>query len=198
MMQGKQKASKVYIASKQVLWRFGVKSVIHDLGIMADIEEFTSIEEFINSVNNDCTHIVLEENLFKTNGKLMLDRLFQVAHTCNVLVIGDGDYPGCRSISSSDGFNEVLNKFQEFFAEDKANGERYDDLNKLSDRELEVLKEVSKGYANKEIADRLHISINTVITHRKNITEKLEIKTIAGLTVYALINNLISPEDSQQ
>ena len=44
---------------------------------------------------------------------------------------------------------------------------------------------------NKEIADLYNISIYTVITHRKNITRKIGIKTIAGLTVYALLNNLI-------
>ena len=44
---------------------------------------------------------------------------------------------------------------------------------------------------NKEIADKLNLSIYTVITHRKNITHKTGIKTVAGLTVYALLNNLI-------
>ena len=61
----------------------------------------------------------------------------------------------------------------------------------LSDREKEVLAEVARGYLNKEIADRLNISINTVITHRKNITRKTGIKTTPGLTVYALLNGLV-------
>lgn len=65
----------------------------------------------------------------------------------------------------------------------------------LSDREIAILKKVALGYTNKEISDQLHISPHTVITHRKNITAKLGIKTISGLTVYALINNLINPED---
>ena len=61
----------------------------------------------------------------------------------------------------------------------------------LSDREKEVLAEVARGYLNKEIADRLNISINTVITHRKNITRKTGIKTTPGLTVYALLTGLV-------
>lgn len=61
----------------------------------------------------------------------------------------------------------------------------------LSSREIEILNLVAKGMSNKEMADKLFISIHTVITHRKNITEKLGIKTIAGLTMYASINNLI-------
>ena len=61
----------------------------------------------------------------------------------------------------------------------------------LSGREKEILVCVAKGMLNKEIADQFNISIYTVITHRKNITRKTGIKTVAGLTVYALLNNLI-------
>jgi regulator of cell morphogenesis and NO signaling len=61
----------------------------------------------------------------------------------------------------------------------------------LSDREKEILVSVAQGLLNKEIADKHNISINTVITHRKNITRKTGIKTVPGLTVYAILNNLI-------
>ena len=61
----------------------------------------------------------------------------------------------------------------------------------LSDREKEILVSVAQGLLNKEIADKHHISINTVITHRKNITRKTGIRTVPGLTVYAILNNLI-------
>ena len=64
----------------------------------------------------------------------------------------------------------------------------------LSAREKEILVCVAKGMLNKEIADHFKLSIHTVITHRKNITRKTGIKTIAGLTVYAMLNNLIEPE----
>jgi DNA-binding CsgD family transcriptional regulator len=66
-----------------------------------------------------------------------------------------------------------------------------DDAEELSDREKEILVCVAKGMLNKEIADACNISVYTVITHRKNITRKTGIKTVAGLTVYALLNNLI-------
>lgn len=61
----------------------------------------------------------------------------------------------------------------------------------LTVREIEVVKLVAFGKTNKEIAEELFISIHTVISHRKNITEKLGIKSISGLTVYAMLNNLI-------
>jgi DNA-binding CsgD family transcriptional regulator len=61
----------------------------------------------------------------------------------------------------------------------------------LSEREKEVLKQVALGFTNFEIGEKLFISQHTVIAHRKNITHKLGIKTISGLTVYAVLNNLI-------
>jgi DNA-binding CsgD family transcriptional regulator len=54
---------------------------------------------------------------------------------------------------------------------------------------------VAKGLANKEIADKLNISIHTVMSHRKNIAHKTGIKSVAGLTVYALLNNLLDAAD---
>lgn len=65
----------------------------------------------------------------------------------------------------------------------------------LSEREKEVIVCVVKGMANKEIADQLYISVNTVMTHRRNISRKLQIHSPAGLTIYAIVNGLIKLED---
>ncbi|MFO7656799.1 MAG: helix-turn-helix transcriptional regulator [Bacteroidales bacterium] len=65
----------------------------------------------------------------------------------------------------------------------------------LSGRQTDILKYVALGLTNREIADKLFLSAHTVITHRKNISAKLGIKTIAGFTVYALLNKIILPSD---
>lgn len=75
------------------------------------------------------------------------------------------------------------------------NSESGDSSEELSPREKLVLKHVALGLTNKEIADQLFISTHTVISHRKNITKKLGIKTVSGLTVYAILNKLIGMED---
>ena len=69
------------------------------------------------------------------------------------------------------------------------------DTDPLSDREKDVLVCLSKGLKNNEIADQLNISVHTVITHRKNIVRKTGIKSVAALTVYAILNNLIEEKD---
>lgn len=61
----------------------------------------------------------------------------------------------------------------------------------LSERERDVLIQIVKGLSNKEIADVLHISMHTVISHRKHITHKLNIHSSAGLTIYAIVNKLV-------
>jgi regulator of cell morphogenesis and NO signaling len=65
----------------------------------------------------------------------------------------------------------------------------------LSDREREIVVCVAKGMANKEIADKLCLSINTVTTHRRNIARKLSIHSPAGITIYAIVNKLVKLEE---
>lgn len=65
----------------------------------------------------------------------------------------------------------------------------------LSSREREIVSCVVKGMTNKEIAESLFISIHTVITHRRNITRKLQIHSAAGLTIYAIANKLVELSD---
>lgn len=65
----------------------------------------------------------------------------------------------------------------------------------LSDREKEILTCLVEGHTNKEIAAIYNLSVHTVISHRKNISRKTGIKTVSGLTVYALLNHLVKTDD---
>ena len=69
------------------------------------------------------------------------------------------------------------------------------DQEELSDREKEILTSIVKGMSNKEIAEFHNISIHTVITHRRNIGRKLEIHSVSGLTIYAILNKLVDIKD---
>lgn len=73
--------------------------------------------------------------------------------------------------------------------------EELDSQDTLSQREREIVICVVKGMTNKEIAENLFLSIHTVITHRRNISKKLQIHSAAGLTIYAIVNKLVALSD---
>ena len=73
--------------------------------------------------------------------------------------------------------------------------EEMDNQDTLSQREKEIVICVVKGMTNKEIAEKLFLSIHTVITHRRNISKKLQIHSAAGLTIDAIVNRLVALRD---
>ncbi len=75
--------------------------------------------------------------------------------------------------------------------------DKKDKLETLSDREKDIVACVTKGMSNKEIAKELYLSVHTVTTHRRNISNKLQIHTTAGLTIYAIANKLVNIEEIQ-
>lgn len=79
--------------------------------------------------------------------------------------------------------------------ENRSETETVRDSAELSDREKEILTSLVEGHTNKEIASIYNLSVHTVISHRKNISRKTGIKTVSGLTVYALLNNLVKADD---
>ena len=128
----------------------------------------------------------------------------RLADICDSIVIALGG-PGLTdevlrqydgSISIYDSREDIIRKTRSS-VEAKQSETLVSDSGELSAREKEILVCVAKGMLNKEIADKLCLSIYTVITHRKNITRKTGIKTVAGLTVYALLNNLIDMSSVQ-
>ncbi|MFV0331147.1 MAG: LuxR C-terminal-related transcriptional regulator [Dysgonomonas sp.] len=86
-----------------------------------------------------------------------------------------------------------LEDFQELIAASHALKENRSQA--LSQRELDVLRLVALGFLNKEVADKLNISLNTVLSHRKNITAKLGIKTVSGLIFYCITRGYISADE---
>lgn len=93
--------------------------------------------------------------------------------------------PAIRKLEQKYKKNNVSAKISKMISQNNDTNET------LSDREKDVIVSLVQGMINKEIAEHLHISVNTVITHRRNIARKLQIHSPAGLTIYAIVNNLI-------
>lgn len=157
----------------------------HQVGFSIDKfeENHTNIDEKLSDLKN----IIMKSLPAECDGRLRISLLSFIyslqkdllRHTCieeDVLV------PMVRMVE---------NPSRRVLAEHHNESVLQPDGSVLSDREKEILISVAQGLINKEIADKHHISINTVITHRKNITRKTGIKTVPGLTVYAILNGLI-------
>lgn len=94
-------------------------------------------------------------------------------------------------ISIHDSQDNITNNLHEVIkSEDKT-----DQKKELSNREQEIVMSIVKGMTNKQIAEQLHLSTHTVMTHRRNISNKLQIHSPSGLTIYAIVNKLIELED---
>lgn len=100
-------------------------------------------------------------------------------------------------LSLFDDWNVIAGKVNLLVEEtaDADENEESDSSEALSSREKEIVVCVVKGMTNKEIAEQLFLSIHTVITHRRNISKKLQIHSAAGLTIYAIVNKLVALED---
>jgi len=197
--QSKLSKVKVCIACKHFIHRLGVKTILSVIGIEPDLfeaDDFTSTMSCIREIE-ELKFVVIAQDILGSDMSKSILKLNAINPDIKLLIVCD-DFCNCQDnalyISEYDTRQQVLEKFQRFFHDD--NDESTETSSGLlSEREIDVLKAVALGYSNKEIADKLFISINTVISHRKNITEKLGIKTIAGLTVYAVMHDLIKPED---
>lgn len=97
-------------------------------------------------------------------------------------------------ININDSPEKISNVIKTLYSNNQDNANSNEKL--LSEREIEVLKQLALGLSSKEIAEKLHISINTANTHRKNISQKTGIKTVSGLTIYAVVNKHITLENT--
>ncbi|MBR4137184.1 MAG: response regulator transcription factor [Bacteroidales bacterium] len=97
-------------------------------------------------------------------------------------------------IEINDSKQKVVTKIFNLLSDNNLTQDKPENI-ELSNRETDVLVALVKGLTNKEISDKLYISVHTVITHRKNIVRKTGIKSVSGLTVYALLNNLVDESE---
>lgn len=102
-----------------------------------------------------------------------------------------------NTLDIKDGKHDLMNTLNRIIG--SKNGKKSTEKNQtLTEREITILKYITLGLTNQEIAEKLFLSVHTVMTHRKNITKKLGIKTVSGLTVYALLNKIIEIQDIDQ
>jgi DNA-binding NarL/FixJ family response regulator len=95
-------------------------------------------------------------------------------------------------ISLYDSVEQIKTKVESVISKNKQDDS---DKQELSQREKEIVSCIVKGLTNKQIAEVLHLSVHTVMTHRRNISGKLQIHSSAGLAIYAIVNKLVSLDE---
>lgn len=185
---------RVAVILPDLLQGAGMTAVLERYFSPVEVENFAGVGGVLCTGGNYYDWYFTDSATFAANVDFFLPRRNQ----CVVLIPGKGDIVATggdtpRLIGTGDTLENLLEGIGRTLASDRSPEEVFSD--ELSAREVQVLQLVVSGAINKEIADRLNISLNTVLTHRKNITAKLGIKTISGLTLYALMHGYISTED---
>ena len=192
--------NRIIICEASEIITAGLTSIINsmaDFDVVMRIDNPESLSERI--LTSDANILIINPNLLGyTDRNLPIQLTKEYPQLLVVALVSTHIDPSLLKpyngvIEISDTKLKVINTLNQI-VQNSEHGDKNDDV-ELSKREIDVLIAVAKGMMNKEIADQMNISIHTVISHRKNITRKTGIKSVSGLTVYALLNNLIDEKD---
>ncbi|MDO4755542.1 MAG: LuxR C-terminal-related transcriptional regulator [Parabacteroides sp.] len=185
----------IAIILPDTLQSVGLQNLLVNYFPPVEISHYPTFEASLTSNTDTFDYYITNATLFVLNADFFLPRRGKTIVLVNSLEGEKNNSFSSNYITINSPQETIIEQLKLFFV--KENGYLSTDNNnkELSLREIEVLQQIVKGITNKEIADKLHISLNTVQTHRKNITTKLGIKTVSGLTFYAIMNGIISGED---
>ena len=187
---------KIAIAENSVIIRNGITATLKRLpNFRIQPLEVSSIESLKECIKMNCIDILIINPAFggffdvsKFKGEILnlnIKIVSLVSSYVDKSILSKYD----ETISVYDDMDDLYRKISSLQNLPKRNNEGENEM--LSVREKEIVVCVVKGMTNKEIAGNLFISIHTVITHRRNIAKKLQIHSSAGLTIYAIVNNLV-------
>ena len=191
---------EIAIVEQNTLTALGLQTIIEELLPKAIIRVFPSFERLVDDTPDMYAHYFVSAQIYFAHTAFFLERKTKTIvlsgseqptlngiHTLNIHLPQDKLVKDIMALRSSghDGAQRPASSYPQ-----------HDTEHDLSPREIEVLILITKGFINKEIADKLSISLTTVISHRKNITEKLGIKSASGLAVYAVMHGYIEADSS--
>lgn len=185
---------RIAIILPDTLQGAGLQTILTEYFPPVEIGCFTTYEFLMASGGDNFDYYFTLSETFVMNVDFFLPRKSKTVILTDCPVCGPSvsSYTNLLTVRAS--LETIIEQVQQLFDAD-VNNSAGEGNKELSAREIEVLQLVVKGTINKEIADKLNISLNTVLTHRKNITAKLGIKTVSGLTFYAIMHGIISADD---
>lgn len=183
--------------------RKGLADIIEKIPNTKLHQQFDNKEEFIDNIEAcEADIIIINQDLLEIKNiseKLNNIEDFQVI----VLTTNDKNNlpPQVKHagiINLFDSQKEILKQLNSVVGNKTESKNKSEKPEEISNREADILKYIAMGFSNKEIADKLFLSTHTVVTHRKNITRKLGIKTVPGLTIYAILNKIIDINETEK
>ena len=186
---------RIAIIDPNTLATIGLKTILQDIMPIMQVDIYGSFAELQANNPEQYFHYFVAMNIVLEHRTFFLERRNKTI----VLTLGlDNATPLCdfHSLCVNVPEKQLVKSLLALEQHAHANGRNLPPVqrqqtNLLSDREIEVLSLVAQGHINKEIADILNISMPTVVSHRKNITEKLGMKSISALTIYAVMHGYV-------
>ena len=163
-----------------------------------NVAQTLSDPSYYNSNSTDVDIVIINPTVVDYNDRLDIRSWLGTSDTA-LLALTHSNYEESvlrqydECIGIYDNTARIIQKLRNAIEENSKNPKN--ELNELSAREKDILAAVALGKTNKEIADEFNISVYTVISHRRNISQKLGINSIPGLTVYAIMNKLVDISD---
>lgn len=188
--------TRILIAEPSYLLRKGLLQIINQVQDSAEVEIVGSHLGLVEVLHHFSPDVIIMNTSIAVavpieEIKKQLPGPAKIIHLINTPLPPDSN---SQQISIYDSKMVLMDKLAHYLKPDEEK-EPDEESEELTSREKLVLKHVALGQTNKEIAAALFISTHTVISHRKNITRKLDIKSVSGLTVYAILNGIIKMED---
>lgn len=189
----------IAVLTPDILMGAGLRSILEKVVPQAAVELFRSVPEYLEAGPDRFIHCFVAASLFTSHADFFRERRHRT-----IVLTGSRPIEGMHCLDIRTGEEEFVHALvrmqqqvrrPEHTLPEQAQPERPAAASPLSERETEVLALVARGLINKEIADRLGIGLTTVISHRRNIAEKLGIRTVAGLAVYALRAGLVDADE---
>ena len=195
-MDIKQGRPHVAIIDPNTLAVLGLKHILQNVLPIMTVDTFGSMSEFEANHPEQYFHYFVSMNIVLEN------RQFFTEHRRQTIVLtlsldGGSQLSEFHSICINVPEKELVRSLLMLQQHAHPNGKNLPPMPQilqqkiLSDREIEVMSLIVQGYINKEIADRLNIGLSTVITHRKNIMDKLGMKSVSALTIYAVMHGYV-------
>lgn len=186
--------SEIAIIEQNTLAALGLQTILEELIPNAVIRLFSSFGQLTDDTPDMYVHYFVSSQIYFAHTSFFMER------RPKTIVLSNGEQPSLYGVLTLN-YSLSRNLLVKSIIQLRNYGHKNDHPNDmqaaehdLSPREKEVLILLTKGYINKEIANKLHIGLTTVITHRKNITEKLGIKSVSGLAVYAIMHGYIEAD----